>query len=115
MPAGKNLIGAFHQPVAVYADMDLLATLGRRELVEGIAEAIKMGVIRVPSLFELLEANPQAVMSLEPKLIEQVSECPSAGRVRLRLEMEPLLRLIRCRATGDVSFDSGQGRGGGAG
>jgi len=72
VPAGKNLIGAFHQPVVVYADMDLLATLGRRELVEGIAEAIKMGVIRIPSLFELLEANPEQVMALEPKLIEQV-------------------------------------------
>jgi len=72
VPAGKNLVGAFHQPVVVYADMDLLPTLGRRELVEGIAEAIKMGVIRMPSLFELLEAHPQKVMDLDPVLIEQV-------------------------------------------
>lgn len=72
VPAGKNLVGAFHQPVAVYADMDLLATLGKRELVEGIAEAIKMGVIRLPRLFELLEAHPAEVMALEPALIEQV-------------------------------------------
>lgn len=72
VPAGKNLIGAFHQPVVVYADMDLLATLGRRELVEGIAEAIKMGVIRMPSLFELLEAHPERVMALDTELIEQV-------------------------------------------
>ena len=47
VPAGKNLIGAFHQPVSVYADMDLLVSLGKRELVEGIAEAIKMGCIRL--------------------------------------------------------------------
>ena len=72
VPAGKNLIGAFHQPIAVYADMDCLATLGRRELVEGIAEAIKMGVIRMPSLFELLERHPERVMALDPELIEQV-------------------------------------------
>mmetsp|Transcript_22712 Transcript_22712/g.51396 ORF Transcript_22712/g.51396 Transcript_22712/m.51396 type:complete len:440 (-) Transcript_22712:833-2152(-) len=72
VPAGKNLIGAFHQPVKVYADLDLLVTLGRRELVEGIAESIKMGCIRLPELFELLEANPERVMALEPDLILQV-------------------------------------------
>mmetsp|Transcript_26695 Transcript_26695/g.45690 ORF Transcript_26695/g.45690 Transcript_26695/m.45690 type:complete len:428 (+) Transcript_26695:43-1326(+) len=72
VPAGKNLIGAFHQPVVVYADMDLLRTLPPRELVEGISEAIKMGVIRIPSLFDLLEAHPQRVMALDPELIEQV-------------------------------------------
>jgi len=72
VPAGKNLIGAFHQPVVVYADMDLLPTLGRRELVEGIAEAIKMGVIRKPALFDLLEAHPERVMALDPALIEEV-------------------------------------------
>ena len=57
VPAGKNLIGAFHQPKVVYADMDCLATLGQRELVEGISEAIKMGCIRLSSLFDLLEAE----------------------------------------------------------
>jgi len=72
VPAGKNLIGAFHQPVLVYADMDLLETLGRRELVEGIAESIKMGCIRLPSLFDLLEAHPERVMALDPELITQV-------------------------------------------
>ena len=46
VPAGKNLVGAFHQPHVVYADLDCLVTLGRRELVEGIAEAIKMGAPR---------------------------------------------------------------------
>jgi len=72
VPAGKNLIGAFHQPHIVYADLDCLATLGRRELVEGIAEAIKMGCIRMPSLFEALEASPSRVMDLERSLIESV-------------------------------------------
>ena len=72
VPAGKNLIGAFHEPTAVYADMDCLRTLGKRELVEGIAEAIKMGVTRLPSLFDLLEKHPQQVMALDPTLIDQV-------------------------------------------
>jgi len=72
VPGGKNLIGAFHQPVLVYMDMDCLKTLGRRELVEGIAEAIKMGCIRQLRLFETLEANPQKVMNLDPDLIQEV-------------------------------------------
>ena len=72
VPAGKNLIGAFHQPRLVYADMDLLATLGARELVEGISEAIKMGCIRLPGLFDLLEAHPQRVMALDRELITRV-------------------------------------------
>ena len=83
VPAGKNLIGAFHQPVNVYADMDLLATLGRRELVEGIAEAIKMGVIRLPGLFELLEAEPDKVMGLDPVTIEQVMYDAMRGKAEV--------------------------------
>jgi len=72
VPAGKNLIGAFWQPQMVYADLSLLETLGRRELVEGIAEAIKMGCIRLPSLFDLLEAHPDRIMALDHQLINEV-------------------------------------------
>jgi 3-dehydroquinate synthetase len=68
VPAGKNLVGAFHQPVLVYADMALLASLPRRELVEGIAEAIKMGCIRLPGLFELLESRVDDAMALQPEV-----------------------------------------------
>eukprot|EP00438_Fugacium_kawagutii_P024775 Skav204268 [mRNA] locus=scaffold912:286103:288004:- [translate_table: standard] len=67
VPAGKNLIGAFHQPKAemeggsvgldsessvIFADPQVLGTLSRREVVEGLAEAIKMGVIRDAQLFQ---------------------------------------------------------------
>ena len=65
VPAGKNLIGAFHQPTVIFADPTVLQTLSRREVVEGLAEAIKMlgrhaavfgdarmGVIRDAKLFE---------------------------------------------------------------
>jgi len=72
VPAGKNLIGAFYQPIDVYADLDLLNSLGKREIVEGISEAIKMGCIHKPKLFELLEAHPEEVMALEPALINEV-------------------------------------------
>jgi len=72
VPAGKNLIGAFYQPIDVYADLDLLKSLGKREIVEGICEAIKMGCIHKPKLFELLEAHPEEVIALEPSLINEV-------------------------------------------
>lgn len=56
-PAGKNMIGAFHQPVAVLADMALLKTLPVREYAAGIAEVVKYGVIADPDFFDWLEAN----------------------------------------------------------
>lgn len=88
VPAGKNLIGAFHQPTIVYADMECLATLGRRELVEGVAEAIKMGVIRLPSLFDLLEANVEKVLGLEPTIIAQVMYDSIRGKAEVVAEDE---------------------------
>ena len=58
---GKNLIGAFHQPVGVVADVETLRTLPTRELANGLAEAVKHGVIRDPSLFAFLEAHAEAL------------------------------------------------------
>jgi 3-dehydroquinate synthase len=56
-PGGKNLIGAFHQPIAVISDTDTLSTLPDRELSAGLAEVIKYGCIRDPGLFDWLELN----------------------------------------------------------
>jgi 3-dehydroquinate synthase len=53
---GKNLVGAFHQPALVLADMDTLATLSRRELLAGYAEVVKYGLIRDRAFFEWLDA-----------------------------------------------------------
>ncbi len=64
LPEGKNLIGAFHPPVAVLADPDTLATLPEAELRAGLAEAVKHGVIDAPELFEVcarLAGRPGAV------------------------------------------------------
>ena len=55
---GKNLVGAFHQPKLVYAALHTLDTLPRRELLSGLGEVVKHGLIRDPELFELLEQNP---------------------------------------------------------
>ena len=53
--AGKNLIGAFHQPLGVFIDVKYLKTLPRREFINGMAEVIKTAAIRSPEDFELLE------------------------------------------------------------
>jgi len=72
VPAGKNLIGAFHQPSIIFADPMVLKTLSRREVVEGLAEAIKMGVIRDAALFKQLAANAESIMELDEALLQDV-------------------------------------------
>lgn len=75
-PAGKNLIGAFHQPIAVIADSDTLNTLPRRELASGLAEVIKYGMLADVLLFEWLESNLPRLLALEPSAIaEAVERC----------------------------------------
>ncbi|MDP1875475.1 3-dehydroquinate synthase [Phenylobacterium sp.] len=64
-PRGKNLIGAFHQPRLVLADLDILATLPAREIRAGYAEIIKYGLLGDLAFFEWLEANGRAVVDLE--------------------------------------------------
>jgi 3-dehydroquinate synthase len=64
-PRGKNLIGAFHQPRLVLADLGVLASLPRRELICGYAEVIKYGLLGDLGFFEWLEAHGAAVLSLD--------------------------------------------------
>ena len=59
---GKNLIGAFHQPLAVITDITLLDTLPRRELASGYAEVAKYGLLGDAGFFEWLEAAAPAIM-----------------------------------------------------
>ncbi len=60
--AGKNLVGAFHQPLAVLVDLATLETLPRNELVAGMAEVVKAGFIADPVILDLIEADPQAAL-----------------------------------------------------
>jgi 3-dehydroquinate synthase len=60
--AGKNLVGAFHQPAAVLVELDLLKTLPRNELVAGMAEVVKAGFIADPVILDLIEADPDAAV-----------------------------------------------------
>ena len=65
-PLGKNLIGAFYQPDAVFMDLDVLKTLPAREIATGLGEIIKYGIIYDPDFFAWLEANRADVLALEP-------------------------------------------------
>ena len=75
-PTGKNLIGAFHQPKRVYVDLNLLETLPKRELSNGMAEVIKHGCIKDAELFELLESHSEAMMNLEKEVVAKAGTPP---------------------------------------
>ena len=70
--AGKNLVGSFHHPLAVFADLDLLQTLPERELCAGLFESVKAGIIRDAALFRFMERNVDAILAREPKALERV-------------------------------------------
>jgi len=60
-PQGKNLIGAFHQPALVLADIDLLATMPKRDFLSGYGEVVKYGLLGDAAFFDWLEANGPAL------------------------------------------------------
>jgi 3-dehydroquinate synthase len=72
LPEGKNLVGAFHQPVAVLADVATLATLADRDFRSGLAEVAKYGLALEPSLLELMEARLDAVLARDPVVMEDI-------------------------------------------
>ncbi len=81
-PQGKNLIGAFHQPLLVLADVDTLATLPPREFRAGYAEIVKYGLICDRRFFEWLEADGDAVFHSKPEQICAVAvSCETKARI----------------------------------
>jgi 3-dehydroquinate synthase len=68
-PKGKNMIGAFHQPRAVIADIDTLATLPAREYSAGLAEVVKYGLIYDAGFFDWLEQNVDGLVAREPSAV----------------------------------------------
>lgn len=72
LPEGKNLVGAFHQPIVVASDLDTLKSLPDREYLSGMAEVIKYGVIWDAVLFERLEKSVDALKRRDPEFLEQV-------------------------------------------
>jgi 3-dehydroquinate synthase len=70
--AGKNLVGAFHEPAAVLVDLVALATLPRAELVAGMAEVVKAGFIADPVILERIEADPAAALDPSGPVLEEL-------------------------------------------
>ncbi|MGF1485133.1 MAG: 3-dehydroquinate synthase [Opitutales bacterium] len=75
VPAGKNLVGAFWQPQAVFIDLDLLQTLPPREFAAGMAEVIKYGLLHDANLFEKLESLQTPLNATAPELEGTVRRC----------------------------------------
>jgi 3-dehydroquinate synthase len=96
LPEGKNLVGSFHHPIAVFADIDVLGTLPERELRAGLMESIKAGIIRDRALVRLMEEKADAILKRDPKTIEKVI----AASIRIKAsvvnrdERESGLRMI---------------------
>ncbi len=72
LPQAKNMVGAFYQPEGVFADVQALSTLGKRELSEGWAEAIKHGFILDAGLVDVFEEHAEALMAVEPQITTEV-------------------------------------------
>ncbi len=72
--AGKNLVGSFHQPVAVFADIDTLRTLPARELRAGLQESVKAAIIRDAELFSYMERHADAILAGDARHLQHVVE-----------------------------------------
>ncbi|HUR40337.1 MAG TPA: 3-dehydroquinate synthase [Verrucomicrobiae bacterium] len=89
-PQGKNLIGAFHQPVAVVADLETLKTLPRRELLAGLAEVIKYGMLGDVAFFGWLEQHLDELLALGPTALTSAVEkcCQMKANIVVEDELE---------------------------
>jgi 3-dehydroquinate synthase len=96
LPEGKNLVGSFYHPLAVFADIGVLATLPERELRAGLMESVKAGVIRDRALVRFMEEHADEVLGRNPKALEKVI----AASIRMKAgvvnqdEREKGLRMI---------------------
>lgn len=83
LPEGKNLVGAFHQPVGVVADIATLATLPSRELRSGLGEVVKYGFIADPVVLELAERHPQRLLAGDEELLTDLVRRGVAVKARI--------------------------------
>ncbi len=90
LSAGKNLVGAFHQPAAVIADTDTLATLPPRELRAGLAEVVKYGALGDAEFFDWLELRADALCQGDPRVLAEAIErcCRHKAAIVARDETE---------------------------
>ncbi len=83
LPEGKNLVGSFHHPLAVFADIGVLGTLPDRELRAGLMESVKAGIIRDRALVRFLEEHVDDVLRRDPKALEKVI----AASIRMKADV----------------------------
>ena len=83
LPQGKNLVGAFHQPIAVIADTDTLATLPDRELSAGLAEVVKYGALGSRAFFDWVEQHADALLARDRKALAEAvrRSCEHKARI----------------------------------
>jgi 3-dehydroquinate synthase len=96
LPAGKNLVGAFHQPAAVVVDTDTLRTLPDRELRAGLAEVLKYGAIVDPAFFDWIEAHAGALLARDAAALEEAiaHSCAHKAAIVARDEHEQGERML---------------------
>ena len=96
LPEGKNLVGNFLQPRAVFADIGVLGTLPDRELRAGLVESVKAGVIRDRALVRFMEEHAEEILARDSKALERViaSSIRMKADVVRRDERESGLRMI---------------------
>ena len=83
LPEGKNLVGSFHHPLAVFADMELLNTLPDRELRAGLFESVKAGIIRDRGLVRFMEENSPRILTRDAAALEKVI----AASIRMKADV----------------------------
>jgi 3-dehydroquinate synthase len=95
-PAGKNMIGAFHQPLAVVADVDVLESLPKRELVAGLAEVIKYGAVADDAFLGWIEASLPALLARDQPSLAQavIRSCRIKAQIVASDERESGMRAI---------------------
>ncbi|MBF0330604.1 MAG: 3-dehydroquinate synthase [Candidatus Omnitrophica bacterium] len=95
LPEGKNLVGSFYQPKLVWSDVSLLASLSERQLRNGLAEAVKYGVIADAKLFSFIEKNVKALLRCDKKALSSVIFNCAAIKARVVEEDEKETKGIR--------------------
>ena len=113
-PLGKNMIGAFHQPSCVVADINTLNTLEDNQLSAGLAEVIKYGLIRLPDFISWLEKNIDKLLSRDPEALSYAIEvsCQCKAEVVAADEREGGIRaLLNLGHTFGHAIESGAGYG----
>ncbi len=83
LPEGKNLVGSFYHPLAVFADIGVLATLPERELRAGLMESVKAGIIRDRALVRYMEEHADDILGRDPKSLEKVI----AASIRMKADV----------------------------